>query len=140
VKDERVLIDTSVWIEYFKGVDRGLLKRVDELLGGSGVYVPKVVIAELIQGVRSNKEVSVIEEFIGAFNIIDQTGETWLRAGRLSFSMKKKGITINIVDCYIAILAMENDCKIFSLDTHFEVIKRFIGIKTLDYNGLMLKK
>lgn len=126
MRDDRVLIDTSVWIDYFKNRDGRLAERVDEVLTFSDVYVPKVVIAELIQGAKSEKEISVIEEFIEAFNIIDQTEDTWLNVGRLSFSMKRKGITANIIDCYIAVIASENNCKIFSLDEHFKDIKRFL--------------
>jgi hypothetical protein len=62
----KVLIDTSVWIDYFKNRDDNVSQRVDEILTFSDVYVPKVVIAELIQGAKSEKEISVIiiEEFI----------------------------------------------------------------------------
>lgn len=128
MKDNRVLIDTSVWIDYFKGRDDQFAEKVSEVLTSSDVYVPRVVIAELIQGAKSEKEISVIEEFIGAFGIIDQTENTWLKAGKLSFSMKRKGVAINIVDCYIAVIANENNCKIFSLDEHFKDIKRFLKI------------
>ena len=129
MKDNRILIDTSVWIDYFKGRDDQFAEKVSEVLTSSDVYVPRVVIAELIQGAKSEKEISVIEEFIGAFGIIDQTENTWLKAGKLSFSMKRKGATINIVDCYIAVIASENNCKIFSLDEHFKSIKRFLKLE-----------
>ena len=123
---DRVLIDTSIWISYLKGGNEELLERVDRFLTTSAVYVPKVVIAELIQGAKSEKEISVIESFIEAFHIIDQTEDTWLKAGKLSFSMKRRGVQVNLVDCYIAVLATEHDCKIFSLDEHFGMIKRFL--------------
>lgn len=125
---DRVLIDTSVWIDYFKGEGGELLEMTDRFLTYSAVYVPKVVIAELIQGAKSEKEISVIESFIEAFHIIDQTENTWLNAGRLSYSMKRRGIKVNLVDCYIAVLAEEHRCKIFSLDEHFRMIKRFLKI------------
>lgn len=131
MRDSRVLIDTSVWISYFKGRDSHIAEKVDSVMKFSDVYVPKVVIAELIQGAKSEKEISVIEEFVEAFNIIDQTENTWLNAGRLSFSMKRKGVTVNIVDCYIAVLANESDCKILTLDEHFKDIKRFFKIDLL---------
>ncbi len=129
MKDNRILIDTSVWIDYFRGRDDQFAGKVDEVLTFSDVYVPRVVIAELLQGSKSEKEIAVIEEFIGAFNIIDQTDNTWLKAGRLSFSMKRKGITVSIVDCYIAVIASENNCKIFSLDERFKSIKRFLKLE-----------
>lgn len=125
---DRVLIDTSVWIEYFRGKGGSIAERVDEVLSDADVFVPTAVIAELIQGARTEKEISVIEDFIGAFNIIDQTGGTWLKAGRLSFNMKRKGLTAHLVDCYIAVLAEENDCKVFSLDEHFKIIKKFVRL------------
>ncbi len=62
VSDNRVLIDTSVWIAYFKNSHEQLTEKVDDVLTHSNVYVPKVVIAELIQGSRTDKEISVIEE------------------------------------------------------------------------------
>lgn len=55
--------------------------------------------------------------------MIDQTENTWLKAGRLSFSMKRKVITVNIVDCFIAVIAQENNCKIMTFDEHFKGIK-----------------
>ena len=132
MRGDKVLIDTSVWIKYFKNGNDQFSERVDEVLTFSDVYVPKVVIAELIQGAKSEKEISVIEEFIDAFNIIDQTDKTWVNTGRLSFSMKRKGITVNLVDCYIALLANENNCKLFSLDEHFKSIKRFLRFELFE--------
>lgn len=131
MRDSRVLIDTSVWIAYFKDTDKRLTARVDDVLTRSEVYVPKVVIAELIQGAMTEKEIAVIEDFVNAFTIIDQTADTWLKAGRLSFSMKKKGITVHIIDCYIAILAGQHNCSIFSLDEHFKSIQKFLRFDLL---------
>jgi predicted nucleic acid-binding protein len=128
---DKVLIDTSVWIAYLKGADVPLAERVDEILAHSTVCVPRVVIAELIQGAKTEKEIAVIEEFAEAFTIIDQTAESWQKAGRLSFAMKRKGISVHLVDCYIAVLASENECRIFSLDKHFQGIKKFLKIELL---------
>lgn len=129
MKDKKILIDTSVWINYFKGNDPPLCNKVDKALTHSHIYVPKVVLAELIQGAKSEKEIAVIEDFIEAFYIIDQKEDTWLKAGRLSYSMKRKGVTVHIIDCYIAVIASENGCSIFSLDEHFNSIKKFLHIE-----------
>ena len=128
---DNILIDTSVWIAYFKGVDSHLVKKVDDILTYSTVSVPKVVIAELIQGARTEREISIIEEFVNAFNLIDQEDDTWVKAGRLSFSMKRKGVSVHLVDCYIAVTAFENKCRIFTLDRHFQDIKRFITLELM---------
>ena len=90
MKGEKVLIDTSVWIDYFKSTNNNIAEQVDEILNNAEVYVPKSVIAELIQGAKSEKEISVIEEFVNAFHIIDQSDDTWSKAGKLSLYNEKK--------------------------------------------------
>ena len=131
VSDNRVLIDTSVWIAYFKNSLKQLTEKVDDVLTHGSVYVPKVVIAELIQGAKTDKDSAVIEEFVNAFAVIDQTADTWLKAGRLSFLMKKKGSMVHIIDCNIAILANEHNCSILSLDEHFRSIQKFLKFDLL---------
>ncbi len=133
---EKVLVDTSVWIKYFRDKSAGLSEKVDEILSKHEVYVPKIVIAELIQGSKSEREISVIEDFVDAFNIIDQGEDTWIKAGRLSYNLKKKGKTVNLTDCYIAVIAEEYDCHIFSLDEHFKDIQKSVGIQLMeDHSG-----
>lgn len=129
MKDNRVLIDTSIWIAFLKENNQAFSEKVDRILTEAEIFVPKVVMAELIQGAKSEKEISVIGEFINAFRIIDQTQNTWMEAGRLSNSMKKKGTTIHLMDCYIAVQAIENHCRVFSLDEHFELIQSFTKLK-----------
>ena len=131
---EKILVDTSVWIKYFRDKSAGLSKRVDEILSKHEVYVPRIVIAELIQGSKSEREISVIEDFVDAFNIIDQREDTWIKAGRLSYHLKKKGKTVNLTDCYIAVIAQEHDCHIFSLDEHFKDIQKLVSIHLVDHN------
>ena len=125
----RVLIDTSVWIAYFQAHGpMAVLKKVDELLSDGDIYVPKIVLAELIQGAHSEKNIEVIRGFVEAFTIIAESANTWMEAGKLSFALKNKGKTINLADCYIAILAKEHKCSILTLDKHFKEIQKVIGL------------
>jgi len=129
VKDKKILIDTSIWIDYFKGKDPNFHTKVDKVLTHCRICIPKVVLAELFQGARAEKEITLIVDVMDAFHIIDQKEDTWLKAGRLSFLMKRKGFMVHIVDCYIAVMANENGCVIFSLDEHFKIIKKFLHIE-----------
>lgn len=126
---DKVLIDTSIWIAYFKASDPALVGLVENIMTVAEICVPKVVLAELTQGARTEQEVLAISEFVGAFTIIDQQDKSWDKAGRLSFQMKRKGISIHLVDCYIAVIAHENQCKLLTLDKHFKEIKRFLRIE-----------
>jgi predicted nucleic acid-binding protein len=128
---EKILVDTSVWIRYFQDKSAKFSGKVDDILSKQEVYVPKIVIAELIQGSKSEREVSVIEDFVNAFNVIDQKEDTWTKAGKLSFALKKKGRTVNLTDCYIAVIAQEHGCQIFSLDEHFKEIQKALDIQLI---------
>lgn len=125
---ERILIDTSVWIEYFRDAAFSFQSQMDKIMESDEVYVPRIVLAELLQGAKSDKELSVIEDFLDAFHIIDQTEDTWIKAGRLSFKLKKQGKSIHLVDCYIAVIAQEHGCKIFTLNRHFDEIQKELNI------------
>ncbi|MGD1151806.1 MAG: PIN domain-containing protein [Syntrophales bacterium] len=127
----KILVDTSIWIDYLKNKSSRIAEKVDGMLTKDEVYVPRIVIAELIQGAKSEREVSVIEEFVEAFNIIDQGEDTWVKAGKLAFTLKKKGRNINLSDCYIAVIAQEQDCHIFTLDAHFKEIQKFVDVRLI---------
>lgn len=125
---KKTIIDTSVWIDYFRKQSAALSEAVDAVLSGDDIYIPKIVMAELIQGAKSQKEILIIEDFIDTFKIIDQKEHTWIEAGKLSYRLKKKGKNVNLTDCYIAIIAREYECKIFTLDKHFKEIQTEINI------------
>ena len=129
---EKILIDTSVWIDFFKDKSAPLSEKVDEILSRHEVYVPKVVIAELIQGSKSEREVSIIQDFVDAFNIIDQREDSWIKAGKLSHNLKKKGKNVHLTDCYIAVIAQEHGCRILSLDVHFKDIQKSFNLDLVD--------
>lgn len=127
----RILIDTSVWIEYFRNKSSPIAEKVDRVLDEDEVYVPKIVIAELMQGAKTAREVSIIEDFFDAFHIIDQKEDSWIKAGRLSYSLKKKGKNIHLFDYYIAVIAQEYGCKIFTLNRHFTEIQKIVDISLI---------
>ena len=128
---ERVLVDTSVWVSYFRGGSPVISEKVDSLLAGDEVCVPKIVLAELLQGAKSEREISTIEDFFDAFTILDQSPETWLKAGKLSRELKIRGKTIHLLDCYIAVIAKENACAVLTLDDHFKEIQRVMPLSLI---------
>jgi predicted nucleic acid-binding protein len=129
---DNVIVDTSVWISYLQtNAPASLSDLVDEHLSQSEIYVPKIVLAELIQGAHSEKDIATILDFIEAFSIIGEQENTWGEAGKLSYALKKKGKTVNLADCYIAVMAQEHHCAVLTLDKHFKDIQKEAGIKLI---------
>jgi predicted nucleic acid-binding protein len=130
---DRVLIDTSVWIEYFKGGDPALARTVDTLIKSGSVFTAGIILAELLQGARSDRETRIIEDISGSFGLLT-TGQDdidWIKAGKLSRDLRKAGTTVHLADCLIAVLALENKCCIATRDDHFQAIKQKVGIELI---------
>lgn len=128
---ERVLVDTSVWVDYLRGITSIIAEKVDRLLSDAEVCVPKIVLAELLQGAKSDREIEAVKDFMEAFTIIDQGPDTWLTAGNLSRRLRSRGQTIHLIDCYIAVIAEENNCAVFTLDEHFWEIQKVLPLRLL---------
>jgi predicted nucleic acid-binding protein len=117
----RVLVDTSVWIEFFRKHEpyHGIVTRLmdDELVCCSGL-----ILAELMQGAKSEKELAVLGDFLQVFTFIPETPELWAAAGRLAFQLRRKGVTVSLSDCYIAVAAASARVQVATLDNHFEAL------------------
>lgn len=87
-----------------------------------------IVLAELIQGAKSEKELSILRDFRHVFEFLDESIDLWQAAGELSHALLRKGKSIGLSDCYLAVAAKENKVTMLTLDRHFEVIKAIAGI------------
>ncbi len=117
----RVLVDTSVWIEFFRKHEpyHGIVTR---LIDEEQVVCCGIILAELMQGAKSDKELAVLADFLQVFTFIPETAELWVAAGKLSFQLRRKGITIGLSDCYIAVAAASARLQVATLDSHFEAL------------------
>ncbi len=81
-----------------------------------------VALAELLQGCRTPSERTTLSESLLALRYFEVTQTTWLRTGDLSAQLLRKGVTLPLSDLLIAALAIEHDCRVYSLDAHFKKI------------------
>jgi len=131
VSVDRVLVDTSVWVDYLRGDSPLIAEKLDGLIAAAEICVPKIVLAELLQGAKTDRDAAAVEELTEAFTIVDQGPETWVKAGQLSRRLRGRGKTIHLVDCYIAVVAEENACAVFTLDEHFRQIAKVLPLRLL---------
>lgn len=134
MKGERVLIDTSVWVNFFRGKDVRVIEEVSSLLTKGLVVVPGLVVTELLQGALNEKELDKILALLEPVERIGISDRTWEEAGRLSYSLRRKGITSSTVDILLATVAIENDCLLLSHDKHFELIEKNSDLRTYSAN------
>ncbi len=128
---DRVLVDTSVWIEFFRK-NEPWYSAVSDLMEREEVCCIGIVLAELMQGAKSEKELGTIREFLHVFDFLPEAGELWASAGELAFTLRRKGKAAGLSDCYIAAVAQSAGVRLFTLDKHFIAIGKETGLKLFE--------
>lgn len=116
-----VIVDTSVLIDFLKGSEK-YAEEITSLLVKNCAITTGIIIAELLQGIKNPKEEQKISELMTAINTLEISTELWIKAGKLSSSLRKKGINLPLTDVAIATLALEYNLYVFTMDKHFEQI------------------
>ncbi|HQT97570.1 MAG: type II toxin-antitoxin system VapC family toxin [Desulfobacteria bacterium] len=122
-----MLVDTSAWIEFFRKKEpyhTAVLGLIDE----DRVFCAGIILGELLQGAKSDKELEVLKDFLHVFEFVSETSDLWEKAGELSFALRRKGNPVGLSDCFIAVAAMAYDAEIISLDKHFGILKKEIRV------------
>lgn len=127
-----VLVDTSSWIEFFNNFNSNSAGIIEKLLRNGRVVTGGIILTELLQGAKVKEEFDSILENMVALPMLKTTTPTWIEAGRISFVLRRKGITIPTTDLIIASLAVENKCHILTLDPHFKKIPGITLYKAAD--------
>src|SRR6185369_15429951 len=83
----KVLIDTSVWIDFFRK-RQPVHGVVVELLDSDRVCCIGLILGELMQGAKSERELSVIRDFIHVFQFLPESPNLWEKAGQLSYTLR----------------------------------------------------
>jgi predicted nucleic acid-binding protein len=116
-----VLVDTCIWIDFFRG-DSDTGNILESLLQKDVVYTAGPILFELMQGIKSDREKANIISEVGGLHYREMTQALWLKAGELSSTLRSTGSLIPISDILIAVLAMEHNVQVFTVDKHFERI------------------
>jgi len=123
----KVLVDTSAWIEFFRKKEpyhTVVLGLVDD----DRVCCAGIVLGELLQGAKSDRELKVLKDFLHVFEFVPETADLWEKAGELSYAMRRKGDPVGLSDCFLAVAAKACDAEILTLDRHFGVLKNAVGL------------
>jgi predicted nucleic acid-binding protein len=115
-----VIVDTSTWIPFFNRPESREKQVIDELIDRGDVAVVGIVLAELLQGCRSQEERDELKEALLALPYLGVSQATWIAAGEISSNLLRKGITLPLTDVVLAAVAIEHRCSVYSLDTHFQ--------------------
>jgi len=114
-----VLVDTSVWIAYLRR-EESAFTELNVLADAGRVRLLGLILAELYQGCKSQKELDVVSDLADIFPKLDEPSGMWEEAGTLAYKLRRQGITPGLADCYIAVIAAKSGSLIYTYDKHFE--------------------
>ena len=124
----KTLIDTSVWIAFFRKKEP-CYDLVSQLLDEQTICTTGLIMAELIQGAKTHKEIDIIKDFVSTFEYLQDTPHIWLNAAEAAHKLRRTGTTASLSDCLIAALALHYDAELLSLDSHFTTIQTIVPFK-----------
>ncbi len=115
----QVLIDTSVWIEFFNQPASPEKTAVDSLIDHDQGVTAGPILSELLQGVKKDRSRQTILDHFEALPYVEVGRGLWIQAGQLGASLRRRGITVPLTDLVIATLAQAYGFQLYSLDHHF---------------------
>ena len=119
-----VLVDTSVWIEYFRNGNH--FERLDFIIDENLVITNDLILAELIPFLKIRKQRKIIE-LLNNINKL-QLHIKWDEIIDYQVKCLKKGVNgVGIPDLIIVQNAKQNDCEIYSTDNHFKLLENIIN-------------
>jgi len=129
-----IVVDTSVWIDYLRGVAsdrverlRTLMRRQPEMLIGD------LTLCEVLQGCRSEAEATEVEAALREFAIVPlSTPDLAVRAAANYRLLRRRGVTIRTtIDMIIGTFCIEHGHTLLHSDRDFEPMERLLGLRTI---------
>lgn len=127
-----VLIDTSIWIDYFNRPESLYALHLKELLLNGLVATNRIIMAEVLGGARNNKEYNTLLRYFSMFVLLPISEDNLNDIAHLNYTAIRKGYTIPVTDWLISVNAFNNSAVIFTRDRHFTVIQKFLNINLYD--------
>ena len=122
---DKILVDTSAWIEFFRKKESSISWRLREYLKLNQACYTGPIAVELFQGAKTSKEVEVIHRLLETIHYVEITRSHYHRAGQISHKAARSGKIFSVVDLTLAVVAHDEQLKLLSLDIHFKEISQF---------------
>lgn len=118
-----IVVDTTVWIDFFRGSDGPHVGELVALVeNDDGIALTDVVVTEVLQGLRSDKEARRVEQRLRAFDVLRLHDlEDFTHAAELYRTARREGYTIRrTLDCLIAAVCVREHVPILHNDADFD--------------------
>jgi predicted nucleic acid-binding protein len=130
-----VVIDSSVWIDFFNARPNPQVELLAELLydGSTTIIVPDVVLTEVLRGFRLEREFNYAQKLMQNFDIVNTGGQdAALQASTHYRALRSMGLTVcKFVDVWVASFCIKQDLPLLHNDRDFDAFEAHRGLHVL---------
>ncbi len=126
-----ILVDSSVWIDYFSGLDTTQTNKLDNTLGLRPIAIGDLILTEVLQGFRHNKDYQIAKSLFDDLTIFEMLGkEMALKSAENFRTLRKKGITIRkTADVIIATFCITQKLPLLFSDKDFKPFVKHLALQ-----------
>ncbi len=126
-----ILVDTSVWIDYFRGAITAQTGRLDELLGQEPLAIGDLILIEVLQGFTNERDFEAARRMLTSLTIVELGGrEIAIQAARNFRALRSRGVTVRkSIETLIATRCIESGLSLLHSDQDFEPFARYLGLR-----------
>lgn len=125
-----IVVDSSVWIDYFRDTATIEVERLDALLGRELVAIGDLMLAEVLQGFSSERDFTPARRLLTSLEVIDIAGQNIaIKAAQNFRTLRARGVTIRKpIDTLIATRCIEDDYPLLYSDRDFDPFVTHLGL------------
>jgi predicted nucleic acid-binding protein len=127
-----IVVDTSVWIDYFRGVVTPQSDKLETLLGVEQVLTGDLILAEVLRGFVSDRDFNQARRLLASVPVIPLVGEDIAFQAAKNFrSLRTLGLTIRkTIDTLIATSCIEKELSLLYSDRDFDPFVQHLGLRS----------
>jgi len=128
-----ILVDSSVWIDYFRGVPTPEADRLDVLLGSEPVITGDLVLTEVLQGFGNDRDFNQAKKLLTSLVVVDLAGQdVAVQAAKNFRRLRALGITVRkTIDTVIATRCIESGFTLLYSDRDFDPFVQHLGLRSV---------
>ncbi len=126
-----IVVDTSVWIDYFRGVVTPQSDKLDTLLGVEQLLTGDLILTEVLQGFENDRDFNQARKLLASVPLVPLVGEEIaLQAARNFRKLRTLGITVRkTMDTLIATGCIEKQLSLLYSDRDFDPFVQYLGLR-----------
>jgi predicted nucleic acid-binding protein len=126
-----ILVDSSVWIDYFNGKDTQEVNTLVRILGSELIITGDLIITEVLQGFGKDNDVETAEMLFNYMECFTLAGkDIAMKSAEYYRYLRKRGITLRkTIDVIIGTFCIENNVALMHSDKDFDPMENHLGLK-----------